>query len=108
MKCPYCSNNISATARYCPTCGKKLDVTFEEISRGMVSQEQSEKMQEKLRESRRLLAIAVFLLAVSLIIFAAVPAPRTPDAVPVYHVEVPEVWDVLTEKVEVPEFEIPE
>jgi hypothetical protein len=108
MKCPFCQKKVTATARYCPFCGKKMDVTFDEIRRGMVDEDRSEKLQEKVRESRRVLAIAVFLFLVSLIIYIAIPSPRLPDAVPVYRVEVPALDDVYVEKVDLPLFEIPQ
>ena len=107
MQCPFCAKTISESSRYCTHCGKKVDVSFDEISRGLANQEHSEKLQEKVLESRRLLAIAVFLFLVSLLVFIAIPTPRQPDAVPVYRVDVPDFEDVKVKQAVAPEFDIP-
>lgn len=108
MKCPFCGKTISESARYCTHCGKKTDVSFEDISRGLADQEQREKLQEKILESRRVLAIALFLFLVSLIVFVAIPTPRQPDSIPVYRVEVPDYEEVNVRKAVAPDFAIPE
>jgi len=108
MKCIFCQNEITASARYCPFCGKKVDVTFDEIRRGMVDSDKAEKLREKTRESRRVLAIALFLFVVSLIIYIAIPSPRLPEALPVYRVDVPEPPSASVGKIETPRLEIPQ
>ena len=108
MNCPFCSKDISAGARYCPFGGNKVDISFEEISRDMADQDNVQKLREKVRESRRILAIAVFLFLVSLIVYIAIPSPRMPDAVPVYRVKAPEIQKLHMEQARLPEFNIPE
>jgi hypothetical protein len=109
MQCPFCKMEITAVARYCPHCGSKLDLSFEEVKREFTHQHHTEKDDERVRESRRVLAIAVFLFAVALTIFIAIPSPRQPDVMPVYRVDLPRgTEDVYVEMVELPQFPIPE
>ncbi len=109
MQCPFCQMDITAAARYCPHCGKKLDLSFDEVKQELTQQRHTEKEDESLRESRRVLAIAVFLFAVALTVLIAIPSPRKPDVAPVYRVESPkETVEVYMEKMELPRFEIPE
>jgi hypothetical protein len=107
MQCPFCNANISAAARYCPHCGKKVDVTFDEISSGMVRQETSDKLQEKVRESRRVLGIAVFFFVLLFIVYIAIPSPPVPEVVPVYRAEVPAIYGADVMQPEMPLLEIP-
>lgn len=107
MKCQFCGKTVSESARYCTHCGKKMDVSFEDISRSLADQELAEKLQEKVRESRRVLAIALFLFLVSLIVYVAIPTPRQPDAVPVYRVEVPDYQEVNARQAVSPQFVVP-
>jgi hypothetical protein len=108
MQCPFCDKSISAAARYCPHCGKKVDVTFEEISGGMVRQDKAEKLQDKVRESRRVLGIAVFVLVLMALVYVAIPAPHIPEVMPVYHVDVPAVEGVYVAQPETPVLPVPE
>jgi len=109
MQCPFCQTEITAAARYCPHCGSKLDLSFEEVKREFAQQHHTEKDDERVKESRRVLAIAVFFFAVALTVFVAIPSPRKPDVMPVYRVECPpETGDVYMEVVDLPQFPIPD
>jgi hypothetical protein len=109
MQCPFCQTEITASARYCPSCGKKLDLSFEEVKQEFAQQKHTEKEDESLRESRRVLAIAVFFFAVALTVFIAIPSPRKPDVMPVYRVDSPQdTEEVHMETMELTQFDIPE
>jgi hypothetical protein len=109
MQCPFCQMEMTASARYCPHCGKKLDLSFEEVKQEFVQQKHSEKEDESLRESRRVLAIGVFLFAVALTLFIAIPSPRKPDVMPSYRVDCPEDAEkVYLETMELTRFDMPE
>ena len=108
MECPFCKARITADVHYCPSCGSKVDVTFEEIVRDHARQRQVEKARERVRGSRAVLMIAVFLFAVSVVVYFAIPAPPKLHAVPVYRVRVPAVEKMRVEEVEMPQFDIPE
>ena len=109
MQCPFCQTEITASARYCPHCGKKLDLSFEEVKQEFAQQKHTEKEDESLRESRRVLAIAVFFFAIALTVFIAIPSPRKPDVMPVYRVDSPQdTEDVYMETMELVQFDIPE
>jgi len=109
MKCPFCQTDASAAAKYCPQCGKKMDVTFKQISSELTQQDHDEKTREKINESMRILAIGVFLFILALVILIAIPSPRKPYVMPVYRVDyAQQIDEVHVEEVEPPLFEIPE
>jgi len=108
MNCPHCNNDVSPTARYCPTCGNKIDFTFDDIKSSLSSKDKLEKEIEKVKESRRVLIITLFLLLVSLLVYIAVPSPRIPEAVPVYRVDIPADVTVETADAQAPIMNIPE
>jgi hypothetical protein len=109
VQCPFCQTEITAAARYCPHCGKKLDLSFEEVKQEFAQQYDTAKEDESARESRRVLAIAVFFFAVVLTVFIAIPSPRKPDVMPVYRADCPgEIDEVYMEIMKLPQFEIPE
>ena len=107
MKCPFCDGDANFGAYFCPRCGRRLDVSFQEIQHSLAGDARDEERRRKLREGTRVFWLAVFMLAVSAIVYAAIPSPVLPDAVPVYRVPVPELGEPPQPPLEGLEFDIP-
>ncbi len=73
MKCVLCGHDNPGTATYCRSCGKKLDLTHEEIKSALEekAKEESSKNVEYQANQFVVLAVAFFLLMLTLRILAA-------------------------------------
>ncbi|MCX7704293.1 MAG: zinc ribbon domain-containing protein [Planctomycetota bacterium] len=88
--CPHCSNRVPPNMRFCPHCGRRIDVDFDQIKEQLADEKKREDWAKKEKESRKLLAIAVFLFLLSLTFFLSAPESWSPNSYPVWAPPAPE------------------
>lgn len=71
--CPHCSARLPPNVRFCPHCGKKIDVEFEQIKGRLAEEKVKEDAVKRERESRKLLIIAFFVFIVGMTFYCTVP-----------------------------------
>lgn len=83
MNCISCGNRNPATVTYCQKCGKKLDLTADEIRDSLVQKAQEETAQNTEFYARRLLVLSIVLFVLAMTGFVATGgAPEETDFIP--------------------------
>jgi len=88
MKCPICHQDSSASLTYCEFCGAELDRDFSQVAVDLVRETEHEKEEKIEEEIRNFMVLSIFLVIMSVTIYAIIPDPPQVNDPPAYFHEV--------------------
>ena len=88
ITCPNCGKSCPPQLRFCPHCGQRMDVDFEQIKEKLAKERRREEAAEREKRTRKLFAACLFVLLVVMSLLLAVPTPNRRIDPPIFAPEV--------------------